>query len=285
MNSLYAVVRNQKNPLRLTVSRLLTYRQLATQKIDNDGFFNDTNAGEDVEFDITTNIPDAEESMEREEKFRNHVEKMRDVSRFGNTKAELKYKMKIPTYSDNEAMYLKQSRYFRGVYAKYGKESGIEPGVAWPSKQELFEKIREENEYDLTLKQKINMLIERKQNEIDRVENLEKETDASLTRMPKSIEKYYQNMDKKYAVEDERKAKKDEIMEQAREYYGFKVDLRDKRIKDMVEKMHEEKKKLDKSKKKEEEKKKFQMMKQMKVAEETDSQTNTSNHESASIKN
>lgn len=271
MNSLYAVVRNQKNLL-----RLVSTRQLATQKTDSDVFFDDRNADDDAEFDISTNIPDAEESMEREGKFRNYVEKMRDVSRFGNTKAELKYKKKIPTYSDNEAMYLKQSRYFRSVYSKYGKESGIDPGVAWPSKKELLAKIREEQDYDLTFRHKIDMLIERKQNEINHVENLEKETDTALTKMPKSIEKYYQSMDKKYAVEDDRQAKKDEIMEQAREYYGFKVDLRDRRIKDMVEKMSEEKKKLDKAKKKEDEKKKLQMMKQIKVAENADDENKAS---------
>jgi len=85
--------------------------------------------------------------------------------------------------------------------------------------------------------------------------------------MPKSIEKYYQGVNKKNIAESEKARKREEILDQAREYYGFKVDLRDKRIKDMVEKLQEEKKKLEKAKKKEEDKKKQVMMKQLKIQE------------------
>lgn len=43
------------------------------------------------------------------------------------------------------------------------------------------------------------------------------------------VEKFYQNVDKKNKLEDEKKIKKQEILDQAREHYGFEVDLRDKR--------------------------------------------------------
>lgn len=237
-------------------------------KGETDVFAENSNAGvDDSDFDITPNIPDAEESMEKEANFRKYVERMRDVSRFSQTRAEKKYKKVLPTYSDNEARYLNDPRYFRNVYSKYGKESGVEAGVAWPTRQELLNKIEEEKTYDLSLKQKIDILVERKTQEIQNIIDLEKETDEALEKMPKMLEKYYQGVEKKRAVEAERVAKRREVLDQAREYYGFEVDLRDKRIKDMVEKMQEEKKKADRIKKKEDEKKKFNMMKQLKVQE------------------
>lgn len=117
--------------------------------------------------DFIVNIPEAEEAIEKEEKFKNYVEKMRDVSRFSKRTALEKYRGTRPTFSDPEARYLKDPKYFRKHYASLGKASGIEPGVAWPHKQELQEIIKEEKEYDLTLEQKVKILIERKQNQHD----------------------------------------------------------------------------------------------------------------------
>lgn len=234
---------------------------LATKAAESDVFSTDSNTPSaliDSEFDIATNIPDAEESIEKEEKFRKHVERMRDVSRFSKFTAENKYRKQIPTYSDKEALYLKQAKYFRNVYSKYGKSSGVEAGIAWPSKKELNELIQEEQAYGMSLKEKIDLLIERKNEEIKNIENLQKETDSALNKMPKMVEKFYQNVDTKNKLEDEKKIKKQEILDQAREHYGFEVDLRDKRIKDMVDKLQEDKKKADKAKKKEDEKKRAQ---------------------------
>ncbi len=74
----------------------------------------------DVSFDIVANIPEAEEQLEREKLFREHVERMRDVSRFSKLTAALKYKKSLPTYGDIEdASYVKnQPKYFRKLYAK-----------------------------------------------------------------------------------------------------------------------------------------------------------------------
>lgn len=245
-------------------------RQLATQNqnTESDVFSSNTNVSSDssdFDFDITPNIPDAEESMEKEEKFRNHVERMRDVSRFSKITAAKKYKQEFPTYSDVESFYLKSPKYFRRVYSRFGKESGIAPGIAWPSKEQLQNKIRDEQTYDLTLKEKIDLLIQRKTEEIENIEKLEKESDDALAKMPKAIEKFYLNVQKKELMEEEKLKKRQEILDQAREYYGFEVDLRDRRIKEMVDKLQEDRRKSDRIKKKEEEKKKFAMMKQLKV--------------------
>jgi hypothetical protein len=123
----------------------------------------ETQSKDSDDIDFIVNIPEAEEAIEREEKFKRHVEKMRDVSRFTKRTALEKHRGNLPTFSDPEARYLKEPKYFRKYYALFGKASGIEPGIAWPHKQELQEIIKEEKEYDLTLEQKVNILIERKQ--------------------------------------------------------------------------------------------------------------------------
>ena len=147
------------------------WRGLATN--ESDVFANnDTGKGDLGAFDLTPNIPEAEEAQEREERFRQYVERSRDVSRFSKITALLKHKRQVPTYSDSEAKYLKDSKYFMKVMARYGLDSGIEPGIAWPSRKQLNSIIQEEKEYDLTLEQKINILIQRKKEEIEKVEKM-----------------------------------------------------------------------------------------------------------------
>ncbi len=146
--------------------------------LSTDIFSADSNAAskaaspETGDFDVTPNIPEAEESIEREEKFRQYVERMRNVSRFSKVTAERKFNKKPPTFYDAEARYLKNQSYFRLMYSKFGRQSGIEAGIAWPTRQELLNKIDEEAVYDLSLKKKVQALVERKQAEIDNIEKL-----------------------------------------------------------------------------------------------------------------
>ena len=55
---------------------------------------------------------------------------------------------------------------------QHGKASGIEAGVAWPNKTELNDLIKQENELEMSLEQKINVFIERKLNQIDAIEKM-----------------------------------------------------------------------------------------------------------------
>lgn len=47
--------------------------------------------------------------------------------------------------------------------------------------------------------------------------------------MPKQIDAFYEKIKRKEKQELDRVAQKKEVLEQAREYYGYEVDLRDPR--------------------------------------------------------
>jgi len=211
-------------------------------------------------FDIVANIPEAEEQMEKEKAFRLQVESLRDVSRFPMISAALKHKKALPTYGNIEdCRFIRNDpKYFRKAYAKHGRASGIEPGLAWPDKIELNEIMKQEKELEMSFEQKINVYIERRTNQMNTIEKMEKDTDEALKKMPKQIETFYQRTLKKEEAVKEKIAKRQEILDQAREYYGFEVDLRDSRIQEMIKKLQEEKKAAERQKKKEEEKKKSQ---------------------------
>jgi hypothetical protein len=116
-------------------------------------------------FDSTASLPDAEEVEEKKQRFREHVERTRNVGRFSKERARNKfYKILSTQLSEKQ---LNNENFFRYVYASHGKSSGIEPGVAWPHKSELENRIKLEKEYDLDLAQKIDILIKRKKDEAD----------------------------------------------------------------------------------------------------------------------
>ncbi len=54
--------------------------------------------------------------------------------------------------------------------------------------------------------------------------------DDSLKKMPKQIENFYQRIVKKEKADEERLKKKQELLDQAREFYGYEVDMRDMRF-------------------------------------------------------
>ena len=47
--------------------------------------------------------------------------------------------------------------------------------------------------------------------------------------MPKQLDVFYQRILKKAKLKEEKKAKQEELLEKAREFYGYDVDLRDER--------------------------------------------------------
>jgi hypothetical protein len=114
--------------------------------------------------DLTSSVPDFEEAIKRQENFKKRVEKLRNVSRFSKINALKKHRSELPVLNALQEQYLKTDRFYRKLYSRLGKSSGIEVGLAWPHKEELEKYIKEEKEYDLTLEQKINILIERKKN-------------------------------------------------------------------------------------------------------------------------
>ena len=140
---------------------------------NNDDFedFDDTDGSSSTSgaSKFLSTVPEVEESIEREADFRAYVEQMRNVSRFSKPSVQRKYYG--AALNDETGLYdiqapvtkLKSDQnVFRRALAKYGKASGVEPGVAWPHLDELNKIIEEEKTCELTLEQKVNTLIERK---------------------------------------------------------------------------------------------------------------------------
>lgn len=110
-------------------------------------------AAEDIEFDQNEEI-DMEEEISR----------IRNVSNLPPWQYN-KYKGRMNDLNEGENEYVRSRKFLRKMYARYGAESGINPSVMWPSKPELQELIKDEQEWEPTFQQLVKRAQENKQAE------------------------------------------------------------------------------------------------------------------------
>ncbi|CAO1426583.1 unnamed protein product [Diamesa hyperborea] len=164
-------------------------------------------------------------------------------------------------------------KYKRKMYAKYGAESGIDPRICFLTESELKE-VDEYNKvaFPLTIQEMITKNNVAKKERNDKV--MKRETDIA-----KNLEKLEQwktdienKKSKKMSEAKAAKERKDRIVEEVRRHFGFKVDSRDDRFKEMLEMKEREDKKRQK-----EAKRKLKEAKVMeKMVEKNTSETKTS---------
>jgi hypothetical protein len=158
------LIRSKLNIRIVPVSRFQSTKTEQSSKAEEEPF-NEPNDDDEDE----PNPIDIRMIEEMEESYREkiaYIEKMRDVSRLPKSRLKFKIDKKIQPNISSDAFCLKYENFFRRLYAQHGWQSGIDGGVMWPAKHKLEETIKIEKEYDLTLKEKINILIERKQEEL-----------------------------------------------------------------------------------------------------------------------
>ena len=123
---------------------LISKARLATKVEEND------NVASDAEF----LVPEREEKLENEKKYRDIIEKKRNVSRFPSEIVERRFNHQLPTIPA-DSVFLNKVKFFRKIYARFGEESNIDPSICWPTKNELNEMINDEKNYDLSFRRKV----------------------------------------------------------------------------------------------------------------------------------
>ncbi|CAF0774489.1 unnamed protein product [Didymodactylos carnosus] len=132
----------------------------------------------------------------------------------------------------------------RSVYGRYGKKSGIDVKLSWPTQEEMDEIIQDEKLYNMELKEKIRIVKERKEAKQKEIDQIQAKVEKNLKNMPKMIADYQTRAaQKELAMKAESKVKSD----LARDYYGFAVDPNDERMQMMLLQI-EEKQKLEEKK-------------------------------------
>jgi len=85
----------------------------------------------------------------------------RDISRMPKKyRDRMKSVMNPPEKPDWYTDMFQSIAYKRKLYGKYGRKSGLDPGILWPSKEEVEEQIEFEKEWEPTLDEMLKSLEE-----------------------------------------------------------------------------------------------------------------------------
>ncbi|XP_037083432.1 growth arrest and DNA damage-inducible proteins-interacting protein 1-like [Pollicipes pollicipes] len=175
-----------------------------------------------------------------------------------------KYHGKPPVINE-ETAHLAGLRMQRRIWAQYGSQSGINPAIAWPVKDEWEDKMEYES---LAYPDSLQEMVRKHKMEQSAKEEAVRERMEAIDAKMVNLEKWKKEIaDRKRKKEQELQAAKekhDRLIEEVKEYLGFKVDSKDPRFKEILEQKElEEKKRAKDAKKKQKQAKAAEKLRQM----------------------
>lgn len=157
---------------------------------------------------------------------------------------------KVPYSEPHSWIHLSQ-KYQRKLYGKYGAESGIDPRICFDTQADLQKKQEYMKvAYPKTLQE---MMSDVQAEKAAKLEAIKKREDDIAKKLAK-LEDWKKELNAKKAKSEAdalaAKARKERLIEEVRRHFGFKVDPRDERFKEMLEQKEKEDKRKQKEAKK-----------------------------------
>ncbi|XP_057673331.1 growth arrest and DNA damage-inducible proteins-interacting protein 1 [Corythoichthys intestinalis] len=150
----------------------------------------------------------------------------------------------IPDKSSEETPeWQKTSKYDRKLYGRYGSASGIDPASLWPSHAELDKIVAEENEWHPPLEVMLNNIAAKQKEETEKRLAKEKLIAANMAKMPKMIADWRKEKREAKQKLKEEKARREKLLAEARERFGYALDPRSPKFLEMVAEIEKEEKK------------------------------------------
>lgn len=154
-------------------------------------------------------------------------------------------------YDQAESWVHNTLRYQQVMYARYGEASGVDARLLFPTAEERAEALEyEQVAHPKTLKQMIDENIERRQQERETRLARDREVTAKMAKLNVWKAELKTKMEKREADAQAAIAKKAQLVDDIRRQFGFKMDSRDPRFKELLEKKEAEDKKASKAAKK-----------------------------------
>lgn len=143
-------------------------------------------------------------------------------------------------------------KYNQKMYGTYGKKSGFNPALCWPSKAEIQDiKEYEKIAFPYTIKEVMEKAALRRQEEENYRQKRQEDIVKKEAKLGQWMRELKDKIAKKEAEANVAKARKDRLVEEVRRHFGFKIDPKDERFKEMLEqKERSEKKAMKEAKRK-----------------------------------
>lgn len=143
-------------------------------------------------------------------------------------------------------------KYKRRMYGRYGESSNVNPSLAWPTSEDL-EDIQEYERvaYPLTIQEMQKNALQRLESEHQEIQVRQQKIDENMKKLNGWLKEVKEKASKKIQEAQQAKEKREKLVEEVKKHFGYKIDIRDERFKEMlVKREKEEKKKMRDEKKK-----------------------------------
>ncbi|CAL1588618.1 unnamed protein product [Knipowitschia caucasica] len=145
--------------------------------------------------------------------------------------------------SERTPEWQKTARHDRKLFGRYGSASGIDPASLWPSPPELDKIIAEENEWFPPLDVMRRNIAAREKEATEKQLAKEKLIAANMAKMPKMVADWRREKREAKVKLKEEKARREKLLAEARERFGYAVDPRSPKFLEMVAEIEKEEKK------------------------------------------
>lgn len=148
-------------------------------------------------------------------------------------------------YSTAHSWIHSTEKYQRKMFARYGLESGVDPRICFPKKNEIQAQALCEKQIEP--KAFADMVVTSRFAEQQQIDEINRREEAIIRNMEKleQWKKDLQNkMQKKEADALAAKQRKERLIEEVRRHFGYKVDPRDEKFKEVLEQKEKEEKKV-----------------------------------------
>lgn len=142
-------------------------------------------------------------------------------------------------------------KYQRKMFGRYGKDANFDPSLCWYTKKEMSAKLEFEKvayPYNITeLMEKVKL---NKQERIDKIAKQQEDIAMKIQKLETWKQELKNKIEKKEADARNAKERKEKLIEEVRRHFGYTVDPRDEKFKEMLDKKEKEQKKAMKEAKK-----------------------------------
>lgn len=184
------------------------------------------------------NVTD-EESNEREDK----LELRRNKSRL-NPSDYNKLHGKVP-YPNPVHWSHGTLKYQQKMYGIYGEASGFDPSYCWPTQQELRRRISQESvAYPYTIQEAAQTARAVREEREEQIWKRQREIEKRIEKLDVWKNELHSRIAKKEKEALNAKSRKDRLVEEVRRHFGYTVDPKSDKFKEMLEKKEKEQKKV-----------------------------------------
>uniref|UniRef100_A0A336LYX0 Large ribosomal subunit protein mL64 n=1 Tax=Culicoides sonorensis TaxID=179676 RepID=A0A336LYX0_CULSO len=203
----------------------------------------DENADDKLDSTPAAIVQDDDEDVEERKR---RIDKIRNKSRLLPNHRNM-LMGQVPYPDGPESWIHTTLKYKRGLFGKYGLESGVDPRICYPTAtekadQDEFERVA----YPFTLQEMQKMNAELRKEKEDAITKREEDIAKKLGKLDGWMAELNAKIAKKEADARAAKERKERLVEEVRRHFGYTIDVRDEKFKEMLAIKEKEDKKAQK---------------------------------------